>query len=169
MPMPMRRKSRQLEKVENLYRSATDWNILAISGYNSGHACASFRPRRFNRVRSVSGGRHHDHFRDDRGGGDRPGLLCAETMIRTESATNCRPAKYRDSRSRNDVGEVMTAVDRRCRDHHDIQQRRDPAQILTGHSASMKRTPSAVCRLGKVMIPSAPFPTRRRNVPSRKP
>jgi hypothetical protein len=32
MPMPMPRKSRQLEKVENLYRSATDWNILAISG-----------------------------------------------------------------------------------------------------------------------------------------
>jgi hypothetical protein len=40
MPMQMRRKARKMQKVENLYRTATAEKILPLSWNQSDHACA---------------------------------------------------------------------------------------------------------------------------------
>jgi hypothetical protein len=40
MPMPMRRKTRDMEKVENLCRTATAWKILPARRNKPDHGCA---------------------------------------------------------------------------------------------------------------------------------
>jgi hypothetical protein len=40
MPTPRRRKARKVEKVENLYRTATEQKILPTRRNKSDHACA---------------------------------------------------------------------------------------------------------------------------------
>jgi len=40
MPMPTRRKTRDMEKVENLCRTATAWKILPARRNKPDHACA---------------------------------------------------------------------------------------------------------------------------------
>jgi hypothetical protein len=68
MPMPMRRKTRDMEKVENLCRTATAWKILPARRNKPDHGCAircapkgwlarhpaSVCPRRRARPRDIS-------------------------------------------------------------------------------------------------------------------
>jgi hypothetical protein len=53
MPMRMRRKWRKIEKVENLYRTATAQKILPTRRNKSDHACATLGDAKFTRARSF--------------------------------------------------------------------------------------------------------------------